>query len=149
MTGLVLDRMPVDHPYQKNVALVFINYGKKGEPKDHKNNLIGTFYQEPFEFQKHLEEQVLPKLKPLLKKAGYEVSEVDLIQGWPPGFCIKRKDGQPVVLEQLAFDVEHILEVQNTMKSAKGTLATHSVFKVEKEAKKTNELPDYIHVPKI
>lgn len=149
MTGLVLDKMPIDHPYQKNIALAFINYGKKGEARDHKNNVIGTFYQEPFDFKAYLEENILPKLKPHFKKVGYELTEIDVIQGWPPGFCIKRKDNKPIVLEQLAFDVEHILEVYNSHQNTKGHLVSHSVFKVEKGTAEKKSQPEYISVPKI
>ncbi|MBA3662544.1 MAG: hypothetical protein H0W64_12550 [Gammaproteobacteria bacterium] len=100
------------NPYQSNVALAFIYFDQNNSPRDHRNQPIGTFYQEPFELEKEVNNKILPVICNGLSNTPYKTRGTDFVNNAPhPAIEIMRKDNGPVS----QIDMANISNILNSM----------------------------------
>lgn len=102
MKNLTLSQLNISL-YQNNVACAYVYYDNHGHPQDQFNHPIGTFYQDPFQFENHLRSVVLPIINNKLKASNYTALDIGFENQAPhPFIIIMRKDKAQITSDDLS-----------------------------------------------
>lgn len=132
--------------YDEKIAAVYLTYGTPSQPTDHKNAIIGLFYQNPEEFKTHLEQKVVPHITKGLTGSPYIVSYVDFNNMVPqPFLAISRTDNQKLKTTDISAIralMTGIIKVTNEKTKKSAHTAANMFAKSSETHKKNTKLDD-------